>query len=82
MTIGLNSIRRTVLVDTPKHIGHQLTRIFSVVIGLQIDPALRIAAENGTQAKRGVYAGGAQAFDDFIDAPSWLVYRLGKNESA
>jgi hypothetical protein len=60
------------------HFGHQFTRIFSVVTGLQADPALRIGAKEGAQAQRGVQADSVQAFDDLIDAPGWHVNRLIK----
>ena len=60
------------------HISHQLTRIFSVVVGLQVDPALRIGTKERTQAQRGVHADAAQTFDDFIDAPGWHFYCFGQ----
>ena len=58
---------RVTEVETLRSHGHAC--LFRVVVGLQIDPALRIGAKENAQTQCRVYSDTAQAFDNFMDAP-------------
>lgn len=64
--------------DASQYDSHGNAGVFRVVMGLQIDPALRIGAKEHAQAQGSVHSDAAQAFDNFIDAPGWHVNGFGK----
>lgn len=49
-------------------IGHRFSRKFGIVVGLQVDPALRMGAEENDQMQRGFNGYTALAIDDRADA--------------
>ena len=58
-------------MDPADDFGHRLTGAFRVVVGLKIDPALRVSTEERAQALGRVDGGAAQTLHDFVDAPGW-----------
>jgi hypothetical protein len=64
--------------DATQYTSHGNAGIFRVVVGLQIDPTLRIGAKEHAQAQGRVHGDAAQSFDNFIDAPGRHVNGFGK----
>ena len=64
--------------DATQYASHGNACLFCVVMGLQIDPALRIGAKEHAQAQGRVHGDAAQPFHNFIDAPGWHVNGFGK----
>ena len=64
--------------DAAQYASHGNACLFRVVMGLQIDPALRISAKEHAQAQGRVHGDATQTFDNFIDAPGWHVNGFGK----
>jgi hypothetical protein len=49
-------------------IGHRFSRNFGIVVGLQVDPALCIGAEEGGQTQRSINGYAALTLEDLVDA--------------
>ena len=64
--------------DAAQYVCHIGARLLGVVMGLQVNPALRIGAEVRTQAQGSIHSDAAQTFNNFMDAPGWHDAGFGK----
>lgn len=60
-------------MDPADDFGHRFTGAFRVVVGLKVDPALRVSAKVRAQAQCRVDRDAAQTLHDLVDAPGWDV---------